>query len=235
MKTAIIIPTYNERENIGRLVSQLAKLLPEAAIIVVDDNSPDGTAKIVLSKRKKNSNIHLLLRKNKAGRGQAVLAGFAYALKNTDAKLFVEMDADFSHDPSELQTLLEQTELRTVVLASRYVRGSRIVDWPFIRRVTSFLSNLLIRIVLNLPAKDNTNGYRIYGKDAIRILLKHRFVTSGYIVLSESGYVLRKHGFAFREIPTIFVNRKRGKSNASFREFTESLVALWRIRFSFSP
>jgi len=230
MKLAIVIPSYNERQNIEALINQVFKVFPEASVVVVDDNSPDGTPALIRQLAKKYRNLHLILRKNKQGRGSAVIRGLAFAQEKLKAEIFVEMDADCSHDPEELPDLLKQADARTVVIGSRYVKGARIINWPQARLISSRLANCLIRLVLGLSVRDNTNGFRVYSPAAVAILLKHHFVSKGYISLSEISYLLSQRGFRLIEVPTVFTNRVTGKSNATIREFFDSIINLFRIR-----
>jgi len=192
---AIIIPTYNEKKNIKHIIGAIRNILPTGHIVVVDDNSPDLTGKEVAKLEKEYSNIHLIERKEKSGRGSAVIAGFAYALKNKRAQIFIEMDADFSHDPQELSQLIGKVDDKTFVIASRYLSVSKIYGWPVSRRILSYFANVLIRFLLKIPVHDYTNGYRAYSRKAIEILVNHTFITSGYILLSEIIVVLYKSGF----------------------------------------
>ncbi len=230
MNIAIIIPTYNEKENVKRIVPAIFSVLQRVSVIVVDDHSPDGTAHAVRELGKKYSRLHIIERKGKGGRGSAVIEGFRYARKKLKPDIYIEMDADLSHDASELPRMISLSKPGVVVFASRYVRGGKIVGVSFYRRCMSRFSNFLIRMLLGLPGADNTNGYRCYRPDAIELLLNHRFISTGYILLSESAFVLYTHGFSFIEFPSIFRNRKFGLSNASIAEFMHALKMITRIR-----
>lgn len=230
MKTAVVIPSYNEKQNLAKIIPQIISLLPNVYIVVVDDNSPDNTRKKITEMQKKYKHLYLINRDKKEGRGSAVIEGFSYAYKKMKADIFIEMDADLSHNPKELLSIIAASRKKTVVIGSRYLPKSRIINWSILRRITSKLSNLLIKILLHLPMSDNTNGYRCYQKDAIKTILSYRFVSRGYMVLSESADVLFKSGFRFVEVPTVFHNRKIGKSNATLREFINSLVNLIQLK-----
>ncbi len=230
MKLAIIIPSYNEKQNIGVLLKSIFANLPNASVVVVDDNSPDNTAKKVEELKVRYKNLHLLVRENKRGRGSAVIDGLKYVLRELNVDAFIEMDADFSHDPQEIKVMLDLAHPRTVVIGSRYIYGSKIINWPLLRKISSQIANLLIRWVLGLPISDNTNGFRLYPREAVEILVKHNFVSRGYILLSETAYVLLTHGYVFAEFPSVFTNRISGKSNASVGEFFASLANLFKIR-----
>lgn len=232
MKTAIVIPTFNEKLNITRLIETIRGTVKNSEIVVVDDNSPDGTSKAVEELKRSHPNLHLIKRRGKDGRGSAVLEGFSWAQEKLKADIFVEMDADFSHDPKELPDLITRCKQDNVVLASRYIPQSKIINWPPRRIIASKLSNFLIKLVLNLPTKDNTNGYRCYPKEAVKLLLTHKFISKGYILLSETERFLYVNGFDLIELPSVFRNRKQGKSKSTFREYFLSLYLLFKIRMT---
>lgn len=230
MKLAVVIPSYNEKNNLEELIDQVNQNYPDAKIIVVDDNSPDGSSELVKSLQTKYPNLHLITRRNERGRGSAVINGLRFAREKFKPGIYLEMDADLSHRPEEIKKLIKEFKLNSVIIGSRYVPGAKIVNWPNSRLWSSYLANALIRLVLGLQLKDNTNGFRVYSPKAVEYLLKHQFISSGYINLSEISYLLKKRGFQFKEIPTTFVNRVKGESNATLREFIASLVNLLRIR-----
>lgn len=229
-KIAIIIPTFNERDNIALIISRIYALLPYVYIVVVDDNSPDQTGNIVLSEKKKYPRLFLLKRVGRRGRGSAVTDGFRFARKRFAPDLYIEMDADLSHNPQELSNIIRESKESIVVCASRYLPKSKIIGWELERRIMSSLSNKFIRVVLTMPLRDNTNGFRCYPASAVRLLLRKKFVSDGYIVLSEIAYYLIKKGFKFKEIPTIFRNRARGQSNTSIAEFINALITIIKIK-----
>ena len=229
----IIIPSYNERENIARLVEMIFGLHPEAEVLVVDDSSPDGTAAVVEEVKKKFGNkLHLLVRRGKGGRGSAVLAGFEQALGRGD-DLIMEMDADFSHDPHEISRFLEKIKHCDMVLGSRYLPGSEILHWGWKRTFFSKWANRYARLILGIPISDYTNGYRCYTRRAIEALDLKRIEAKGYIVLSEVAYQLYRKGMKIGAVPTKFVNRRRGISNLSFREIKEAFLSVIRIRLRY--
>jgi len=233
MKTAIIIPTFNERKNIEKLIPPIFSILPKAIILVVDDNSPDKTGRAVFGLQKKYKNLYLIKRKGKGGRGSAVIDGLKYILeKKPDVDVFVEMDADFSHEPQELPNIIRLSKPKTVIFGSRYVKRSKIINWPLSRRIASKISNGLIRLILNVGLNDNTNGYRCYRKDAVKLLVAHKYISSGYILLSESANLLHQNGFRFIEMPSVFYNQKLKKSNATLSEFLNAFINLIRIRLT---
>ena len=228
-KTLIIIPCYNESENIVRLIDALLSLDRNIEVLVVDD-SADNTAELVRQRQVGEPRLHLIKRQGKGGRGTAVLEGFKFALAR-DYELIAEMDADFSHDPNELPKLLVASNRDEVVIGSRDLRESKIVGWPMTRTLFHYFANFYARVILGIPIRDYTNGYRIYGRGALGKLDISKIKGIGYIVLSEIAYELHKKGVKFKEVPTVFVNRRRGVSNFSLKEIKEAFTSVLRVRF----
>lgn len=233
MTFAIIIPTYEERKNLEKLLPTLAKMYPKSPIYVVDDNSKDSTFSFVSKFSQKHKRIKLIIRKGEMGRGGAVIEGLKRALTLSDIDYFLEMDADFSHHPSQIKRLTDMADPERVVVGSRYVKGSKMVNWPKIRRFLSFLANLYIRIILKVEIADYTNGFRLYPRSAVEIITKEGLKQKGYALLSESAYLLHKKGYSFVEVPTTFVNRERGKSKTNWKKYLKSLAAIVKIRFNY--
>ncbi|NLE77076.1 MAG: polyprenol monophosphomannose synthase [Chloroflexi bacterium] len=230
MNVVVVIPTYNERDNLPLVARQLLALPLPLRILVVDDNSPDGTGALADDLAAQEPRLEVLHRAGKGGRGSACLAGFRRALDDAATSHVVEMDADLSHDPGELPGLLAMAETYDVVVASRYLPGSRIVNWGWQRRVFSRVANLYARGLLAIPIHDYTNGYRCYRRAALATLPLDEIRTSGYIVLSEMAYALFRQGRTFGEAPTVFVNRQRGKSNTNLNEIKQAFWGIWQIR-----
>jgi len=229
-KTLVIIPTYNERENIAKLVESVTGQNLGLDILVVDDGN-DGTDQLILELQKTRENLFLIHRSGKGGRGSAVIEGLKYGLeKNYD--FLVEMDADFSHDPQALGELLAKAAPDTVVIGSRYMRGSKIVGWPLSRRIFSKFANFYASVVLGLGYSDYTNGYRVYPAALVRKLDLNAIRAKGYIVLSELSFALSKVGAEFAEVPIVFVNRARGVSNFSLKEIKEAFLSVVKVRFA---
>lgn len=228
---AIIVPAYNEKANIAVLIKAIHTYVKNANIYIVDDNSPDGTQYVVKKLAAKNSRIHLVVRKIKSGRGGAVLEGFKHALKNKSINYMVEMDADLSHAPNEIERILSKRNKKTLVIGSRYIKGSKIIDWPKKRIFFSHLANLYIRAILGVSIHDFTNGFRCYTREAAQILLKKNIEHKGFITLSETAYLLSKNGFSFIEVPITFRDRERGQSNATLFEVVSSFFAVLKIKF----
>ncbi len=224
----IIIPTYNEKENIFKLSKKLIKLNSSVKIFIVDDTKNYNLKKYF----KKNKKITYIYRKNKKGRGSAVIDGFKIAIKNKQIKIFVEMDADFSHKPEELKKNLNKFKKMNLdlLVSSRYLKTSKIFNWSFHRRIFSLLANFLARILLNVGVSDYTNGYRIYSKRALKIVIsKCGKIGDGFIVLSEILLQLKMNNFKISETPSIFINRKRGESSVNFELILQSFFGLIKL------
>jgi dolichol-phosphate mannosyltransferase len=226
---AVIIPTYNERDNVGPLVEALLRLEQNLHIIVVDDDSPDGTGAVADELAARHPQLRVLHRAGKGGRGAAVLAGFRAALA-TGADLFVEMDADLGHDPAELPHLLDAAANYDLVIGSRDVPGGRVVNWPWRRTLFHYLANLWARLLLGIPVRDFTNGYRVYRRHVLESLDFDSIESTGYIVLSEMLVQVHRSGFRIGEVPTTFVNRQRGVSNTTPAEIAEAFTGILKLR-----
>jgi dolichol-phosphate mannosyltransferase len=223
-KINIIIPTYNEKENIFRLTKKILKLFPKVTIYIVDD-----TKNLDLKRYFKDKRIKYFLRKNKKGRGSAVLFGLKKSLKNSKDEIFIEMDADFSHNPNELKKNLIYFKKNNLdlLIASRYLIKSKIYNWSIFRSLFSILANILARALLNVGVSDYTNGYRIYSKKSVRLITKKcGKIGDGFIVLSEILLQIKLNKLKIGEVPTIFVNRKRGESSVNFKLILQSLIGL---------
>ncbi|MCK4401088.1 polyprenol monophosphomannose synthase [bacterium] len=232
MKIAVVIPTLNEAKNIIALIGELLKLNLNIDILVVDDNSPDGTAEIVKKSFKKNGNIFVLLRQNKRGRGSACIDGFKYFLSNGKRyDCIFEMDADFSHDPKEISLFLEKISGYDMIIGSRYLKKSRIINWSLKRRIFSKLANFYARLLLQIPITDYTNGYRCYRYNVLKNIDFNFVKENGYVVLAEIAYQMFLKAYSIGEVPTLFVNRKRGISNLNFREIWHAFKRITVLRF----
>ncbi|MCC2630516.1 MAG: glycosyl transferase, group 2 family protein [Candidatus Paceibacter sp.] len=229
-KILIIIPTYNESENIVKLIDALFAENLNADILVVDDSS-DNTAEFVRARQKDEPRLFIIKRTQKGGRGSAVMEGFAFGMER-DYTRIVEMDADFSHDPRELKTLLAASADDTLVIGSRYLKDSKILNWPLTRRIFSKCANFYANMILHIGIHDYTNGYRVYGREALKKLEPEKIKGQGYIVLSEISFQLFRKDVKFVEVPTVFVNRRRGASNFSLKEIREAFLSVLRVRFN---
>jgi glycosyltransferase involved in cell wall biosynthesis len=236
MKALVILPSYNERENIVSLIEAILKTSPEIDVCVVDDNSPDGTGPLLdefVATRAPAGRVHLIHRKKKDGRGGAVRDGMIWGF-NAPAgyEAFVEMDCDFSHPPGDLPKGLGLLGQADVVLGSRYPDGE-IVGWPMRRRVLSFCANTLARSMITRKISDYTNGFRFYNRRAAEALVGLPQKHKGYIYLSESLSYLLKRNFKIAAFPIRFVNRERGQSNTNFREVSRSLLGIVQIGYEY--
>lgn len=226
----IVIPTYNEKSNIGLLMNSILKLLPNCFILVVDD-STDGTRLLLDKIEKHNHNVKIIYGKDKSGRGAAVLKGIEYFLKNSKIQFIFEMDADFSHDPKELPKMLDAIKTCDVVIGSRYIHGSKIIDWPVNRRMFSRIANFFASLILRIGITDYTNGYRCYKRETLENINLTDIKTKGFFVLSDIAYRIYRKGYIFKELPSVFVNRKRDKSNFNLKEVHEAFFTLLKLRF----
>jgi len=226
----VVIPTYNERENIGALIPQVLEL-PRFRVLVVDDSSPDGTANVVADLAREDPRVGLLSRPSKQGLGRAYIAGFRHALAE-GAEFICEMDADFSHDPRYLPQLLAAAESHyDLVLGSRYVRGGGTVDWGLVRQLISRGGNIYARTILGLPVMDATGGYRCYRRRVLETLNLDAIQSNGYSFQIELVYRTMRAGFRIGEVPIVFPDRRVGQSKMSRRIVLEALLTVWRLRF----
>ncbi len=234
INVAFIIPSYNESENIILLINKIRKHHPKSKIIIVDDSNSLEKNKIkkLLSKSGKK-NVIYFPRKKKMGRGSAVIEGFKIALKDKKITHAFEMDADLSHDPKEAKSFIEKIKKDNtdLVVGSRYLSESKIIKWAMWRVVMSKIINKFLSVLLNLKLSDYTNGYRLYSRNALEFLVQIKLESSGFIVLSETAYKLKKNNFKISEVPTTFVERQFGRSSYGNRELLTSLINILAIRF----
>ena len=229
MKTIVTIPTYNEIENIEKLIQTIFSVMPETHVLIVDDNSPDGTAKKVEEMKKDDERIHLIVRPEKNGLGTAYIAGFKYALDNGYDVIF-EMDADFSHDPKDLPRLLEALEGHDLVIGSRYITGVNVVNWPLRRLFLSYGANLYTRIITGLPIHDATGGFKAFRAEALAKIDLDRVKSNGYGFQIEMNYLLWQSGARIKEIPIIFIDRRSGVSKMNKKIIYEAIFLVWKLK-----
>jgi dolichol-phosphate mannosyltransferase len=237
-RVLVVVPTYNERENVRPLVRELLALGETIDVWVADDGSPDGTADAVRELATEYpGRVDLVLRKEKAGRGAAVIAAFRKGLADPRYSVFVEMDADFSHHPRELPKLLARLETCDMVVGSRYVEGGGSSEWGFWRPLLSWLANKYIAAVAGVPIRDTTSGYRAYRRVVLEETQFDRIKIRGYVVHGEMAYQAWIHGFRLGEVPIHFKNRARAASKLSGEEIYMALLnfALLRFRYGFRP
>lgn len=232
MKTLIIIPTYNEIENLPPLLEAIFSYAPETDILIVDDNSPDGTGKLADELHEKDARVHALHRAGKLGLGTAYIAGFKYAIAHGYDAAF-EMDADFSHDPRYLPDFLREIEHANLVIGSRYIRGGSTPNWSLFRRFISGCGNIFARFMLNdlMPIHDCTAGFRCYRREVLENIGLDDVHTQGYGFQIEMAYRVQKHGFKIVETPITFMDRRVGKSKMSRTIFFEAFTFVLRTRF----
>jgi len=224
----IAIPTYNERENIGPLLPALLGLHPDAHVLVVDDNSPDGTADVVARLAAQDPRIHLMRRDGKRGIGSAYRAAFAWAVERGYG-LVVAMDADGSHDPREVGRLLGAAGVADVVVGSRYIPGGRIENWPLARLALSWGANQLARLMVGAEVRDWTSGFKCYRREVLQALHFERITSEGYSFQVEILFHCQRDGWKLREVPITFVDRRLGRTKMSRREVYQAAAALLRI------
>jgi dolichol-phosphate mannosyltransferase len=230
MKSLVIIPTYNEKENIQPLIQSIFSATPHVHILVVDDSSPDGTQWIVeKTKPHYPQKLHLLLRTQKQGLGKAYLAGFHWGLSHGYEAL-VEMDADFSHRPQDLVTILETLKTHDVVVGSRYVTGGETKNWGFVRKMISQGGSFYARQILRYPLADWTGGFNAWKAPVLQAINLSSIESEGYSFQIELKYKALRHGFIIKEIPIIFEDRRVGQSKMSSRIVLEALFKVWRIK-----
>lgn len=227
----IIIPTYNECENILRLLTRIFAVSPRVSVLVVDDNSPDGTADIVAARIPDEPRLALLKRPGKLGLGTAYLEGFRYALQR-GAQFIFEMDADFSHDPRYLPDILAVAEQGAdVVLGSRYVAGGQTSDWGIVRQAISRGGNVYTRLVLGLPFADCTGGFRCYRQHVLKTINLDAVRSNGYSFQIEMLYRAARLGAHIQEVPIVFADRRVGASKMSHKIILEAMLIVWKMRF----
>jgi dolichol-phosphate mannosyltransferase len=229
MDHLVIIPTYNERDNIGGMLDQLLALPYGLHVLVVDDNSPDGTGDYVAERKQADPRVHLVSRPGKLGLGSAYVAGFRYALAQ-GAQYVFEMDADFSHDPASIGNFLEAIKDHDVVLGSRYIDGVTVVHWPLSRLILSYSANVYTRLITGLPVRDATGGYKCFRRRALEAVNLDQVKSDGYAFQIEMSYKCWRKGFKIVEIPITFVDRRAGVSKMNNKIVWEAAWMVWRLR-----
>lgn len=229
-RALVVIPTYNERENIARIINAVLGQDPRLEILVVDDGSPDGTAGIVKGIGAENPRVHILERAKKMGLGTAYLAGFSWALER-DYDYMFEMDADFSHDPAHLPQFLRAIQNADLVLGSRYLnKRVSVVNWPIARLMLSYFANVYARAVTGLPVWDSTGGFKCFRRKVLESLDFQRVHSNGYAFQIEMSFRAWKKGFKIAEIPIVFVDRTEGTSKMSHAIVREAVWMVWWLR-----
>ncbi|MCK5477119.1 MAG: polyprenol monophosphomannose synthase [Candidatus Aenigmarchaeota archaeon] len=232
-KTAIIIPTFNEKKNIGILIPKLFDCLKKekinAIVLVVDDNSPDKTGKVVKEMSNKYD-VELFLRKEKKGIGSAYIDGFKYILKNTKVQNIITMDGDLSHDIKLIPLFLKEIKTNDMVIGSRYIKGGNFKNWPKYRKLVSCVANKYASVILGINTHDVSSGYRCYRRKLIESINLEGIREKGYSFFEEILFACIKEGAKIKEVPLVFTDRKYGKTKLGVSEITNYLIAMFRIR-----
>ena len=229
MKSLIIVPTYNELENIRRLLPELMTLDPDIRVLVVDDNSPDGTGKLADALAAEHKRISVIHRPGKLGLGSAYVAGFKYAIQQ-DVDCVFEMDADFSHDPAMIPRFVEQIASCDVVIGSRYISGINVVNWPMSRLLLSYFANIYTRLATGMTIRDTTSGYKCFRREVLENIELDEVRSDGYAFQIEMNFRCWRKGYRIREIPIIFVDRRSGTSKLSQGVINEAVWIVWWLR-----
>jgi len=224
----VLLCTYNEAENLSRLIPLLFEVVPQFDLVVVDDNSPDGTSDYVSSLQAENPRIHLITRTNERGLGSAVLTGFRYAI-DQDYDLLLTLDADLSHPPKYIPDLLKLMETADVSIGSRYVQGGGIVGWNLKRKVMSTCINIYARVLLGLPNKDNSGNFRCYNVRKLKELDFEKVRSTGYSFMEEILYRCHRIGCRFAETPIVFEDRTIGESKINMKEAWKAVWVIFRL------
>lgn len=228
-KKIVIIPTYNEKDNIVDIIEEIFLIVPDVHILIIDDNSPDNTAYFVKRLQKKYAGLKLIERPGKLGLGTAYKLGFKYALDNS-YDYIMEMDADFSHDPAVLENFFLNIEKYDLVIGSRYTKGGRLVNWPIARWILSYFASIYVRLVTGLPIKDTTAGFKCFKKEVLKSIDLNSVMSEGYSFQIEMHYKAWKNGWKIKEIPITFVERSFGQSKMNNKIIWEAFLTPWKLR-----
>ena len=228
-RALVVVPTYNERTNIPLLVPAILIQDPRLDVLVVDDNSPDGTGQLADDLAKNDTRVHVLHRQAKQGLGKAYIAGFRWALERGYEVIF-EMDADFSHDPERLPDFLGAVESADLVIGSRYVKGVNVINWPISRLLLAIGANLYARWITGLPLTDSTGGYKCFRRSVLEAINLDRVQSNGYAFQIEMSFRVWRKGFRILEVPIVFTDRTDGVSKMSGAIVREAVWMVWRLR-----
>jgi len=226
----VVIPTYNEAGNIEKLIERIFLLnITGLEILVVDDNSPDGTAALVAARQERESRLHLLRRAGKMGLGTAYVVGFQFAIDHKFDYVF-EMDADLSHNPDDLPRFLEKMQNHDLVVGSRYLHGVNVINWPLSRLLLSLWANWYTRKITGLPLRDCTSGFKCFRREVLENVMLDKIKSDGYSFQIELNFAAWRMGYRIVELPIIFVDREIGSSKMSHKVMREAAVMVWRLR-----
>lgn len=228
-RALVVIPTYNERENIEQIVPAVLSADARLHILIVDDSSPDGTGEIADRLARQDKRVQVLHREKKEGLGKAYIAGFKWAIEREFDCVF-EMDADFSHRPEYLGNFLTEVEVHDLVLGSRYISGVNVINWPMTRLLLSYYANVYARLVTGMPVKDATGGFKCFHRQVLQAINLDSVRASGYAFQIEMTMRALKKGFRVKEIPIIFYDRRAGASKMSTKIMGEAIWTVWLLR-----
>lgn len=232
MKTIVVIPTYNEKDNVGVLIEKLKQLYEDIKVLVVDDNSSDGTAQIIDQLAARDSNVFVMHRAIRTGIGDAYRDGFKKALE-FDVDYIVQMDADFSHSPEYISEFLKEIKDFSVIIGSRYISGGGIQDWSFFRRLLSKSGAIYVRLVTGIRLNDPLGGFKCFQREVIEEFLnKERCIAKGFLFSLEVNLFCQKRGYRIAEVPIVFSERKKGSSKISFKIISEAFFKVYLLRLS---
>ena len=230
MKVLVIIPTFNESDNILKTIELVFDSSPKVDVLVVDDNSPDKTGNVVKKLMKTEKRVNLLAREKKEGLGTAYVAGFKYALER-DYERIIEMDADLSHDPAEIPNFIEASKKADVVVGSRYLNGANVVHWPIRRLILSYGANIYSRIITGVPLHDTTSGFKCFRREVLEAVDLDAVHSGGYSFQLEMNFRAYSKGFKLSEIPIIFTDRTLGRSKMNFSIMLEAAKVVWQLKY----
>jgi len=229
MHPLVVIPTYNEKENLPTIIPEVLAQDERLSVLVVDDNSPDGTGRMADEIAKDNPRVHVLHRTAKQGLGKAYLAGFRWALERHYDRIF-EMDADFSHKPEYLPAFLKESMEFDIVLGSRYISGVNVINWPMSRLLLSYYANMYARVVTGLPVRDSTGGFKCFRREVLEAIDLDAVASNGYAFQIEMSFRAWKKGFTIKEIPIVFTDREQGHSKMSKKIVREAIWMVPKLR-----
>lgn len=229
MKFLVIIPTFNELENIETISGRVLAADRRFEVLFVDDNSPDGTGRLADRLAESNRRIHVIHREKKLGLGTAYITGFKYAVSRSYDLVF-EMDADLSHDPVYLPGFLEQIRTCDLVLGSRYLDGVNVVNWPLHRLLLSYFANFYARVITGVPVRDLTSGYKCFRREVLEAINLDRIRSQGYAFQIEMNFICWKKKYKIREVPIVFVDRSQGRTKMTMKNIIECVWIVWKLR-----
>jgi len=230
-KVLVIIPTYNELDNLPKLIPAVLAQDENIDVLIVDDNSPDGTSDYVIAEANNNPRIKLIRREGKMGLGTAYITGFKFALENSYDYIF-EMDADFSHNPDEIPIFLRELENYDLVLGSRYIEGVNVINWPMSRLLLSVFANVYTSLITGMSIHDSTGGFKGFRKEVLQAINLDEIKSNGYTFQIEMTFKAWKKGFRIKEISIVFVDRVKGTSKMSKKIVREAIFMVWKLRFA---